>query len=140
MVLGDGVSRAARCKPLISAERRSSPRPDSLGTPVQAQQAGEGFTSDEIIGNAMLLLLAGHVAVRNLIGNVLYLLLTHPEQWAALKADPALLPGAIEETLRYEPPVTMIPCRATEGFAWHAKPHTSPTARALKSRALQHHI
>jgi cytochrome P450 len=93
-------------------------RPDFLGTLIQAQRASEGFTSDEIVVNAMLLLLAGHIAVRNLVGNVLYLLLAHPEQWAALKADPTFLPGAIEETLRYEPPVPMIPRRATEDFAW----------------------
>ena len=57
----------------------------------------------------MLLLLAGHVAPRNLIGNVVYLLLTHPDQFEQLKAKPELLGGAIEETLRYEPPVTLIP-------------------------------
>ena len=66
----------------------------------------------------LIILLAGHVAVRNLIGNALYLLLTHPEQWAALKAEPALLPNVIEETLRYEPPVTLIPRIATEDFEW----------------------
>jgi cytochrome P450 len=64
----------------------------------------------------MLLLLAGHVAVRNLIGNAIYLLLTHPDQAAKLRAEPGLLPQAIEETLRYEPPVTLIPRVALEDF------------------------
>jgi len=62
----------------------------------------------------MLLLLAGHVAPRNLIGNAVYLLLTHPDQLEKLKEEPSLLNGAIEETLRYEPPVTLIPRIALE--------------------------
>ncbi|MEM4781224.1 MAG: cytochrome P450 [Halalkalicoccus sp.] len=90
-------------------ERRSDPRDDFLGTLVAAEGEDDGPTEDEIVGNAMLLLLAGHVAVRNLIGNVVYLLLTHPEQRAALRSDPTLLHNAIEETLRYEPPVSLIP-------------------------------
>jgi cytochrome P450 len=73
----------------------------------------------EIVSNAMLLLLAGHVAVRNLVGNAVYLMLTHPDQFTKLKADPALLHNVIEETLRYEPPVTMIPRIAGEDFEYH---------------------
>jgi cytochrome P450 len=69
----------------------------------------------------MFLLLAGHLAVRNLIGNAIYLLLTHQEQWAALRADPALLHDAIEETLRYEPPVTLIPRVASEDLQWQGQ-------------------
>jgi cytochrome P450 len=94
----------------LLAERRAAPRHDFLGTLLEA---GE-LSDDEIIANAMLLLIAGHVAVRNLIGNAVYLLLTHPEQFARLKSDPALLSNAIEETLRYEPPVVMIPRVALE--------------------------
>lgn len=90
-------------------ERRSDPREDFLGTLVAAEDEDDGPTEDEIVGNAMLLLLAGHVAVRNLIGNVVYLLLTHPAQRDALRSDPTLLHNAIEEALRYEPPVSLIP-------------------------------
>lgn len=89
----------------LIAERRSEPKPDFLGGLVAADELGE----DEIVANVMLLLLAGHVAVRNLIGNLLWLLLTRPERMARLRAEPALIRGAIEETLRFEPPVTMIP-------------------------------
>jgi cytochrome P450 len=94
----------------LLAERRNDPRPDFLGTLVAAEgTSGDRLTDDEVAGNAMLLLLAGHVAVRNLIGNLLWLLLTHPDQLDLLRADPFLLDGAIEEALRFEPPVTMIP-------------------------------
>jgi cytochrome P450 len=62
----------------------------------------------------MLLLLAGHLPVRNLIGNAIWLLLTHPEQESAVRSDFDLLAPAIEETLRYEPPVSMVPRIARE--------------------------
>jgi cytochrome P450 len=100
-------------------ERRANPQDDFLGTLVDASAEGGSFTDGEIIANAMLLLLAGHVAVRNLIGNALYLLLTHPDELARLKANPALLHNVIEETLRYEPPVTLIPRIALEDFELH---------------------
>ncbi|HEX2526214.1 MAG TPA: cytochrome P450 [Geminicoccus sp.] len=90
-------------------ERRSRPRDDFLGQLARAAAEPDGPTPEEIVGNAMLLLLAGHVAVRNLIGNVVYLLDKDPAQRRLLQADPSLLEPAIEETLRFEPPVTLIP-------------------------------
>lgn len=96
----------------LLAERREHPREDFLGLLANADPAE--ISEEEVVANAMLLLLAGHVAPRNLIGNVVYLLLTHPDQFAMLKEDPSLLNGAIEETLRYEPPVTLIPRIALE--------------------------
>lgn len=90
----------------LLAERRAHPQADFFGTLINASAEEASFTDEEIIANAMLLLLAGHVAVRNLIGNALYLLLTHPDELAKLQANPAPLHNVIEETLRYEPPVT----------------------------------
>ena len=101
----------------LLAERRENPREDFLGTLANAQTAE--ISEEEIVANAMLLLLAGHVAPRNLIGNVIYLLLTHPDQFAKLRAEPGLLRNAIEETLRYEPPVTLIPRIALEDLELH---------------------
>jgi cytochrome P450 len=100
----------------LLAERRARPRDDFLGTLAGAESEEGALTEEEIVANAMLLLLAGHVAVRNLVGNVVYLLLTHPEERAMLEADPDLLTNAVEETLRYEPPVTLIPRIALEDF------------------------
>lgn len=96
----------------LLADRRAHPRDDFLGLLANADPAE--ISEEEVVANAMLLLLAGHVAPRNLIGNVVYLLLTHPEQFEKLKKEPSLLGDAIEETLRYEPPVTLIPRIALE--------------------------
>jgi cytochrome P450 len=100
----------------LLTERRANPRDDFLGTLVNTTTETGGFSDEEIIANAMLLLLAGHVAVRNLVGNAIYLLLTHPEQFTQVKANPTLLHSVVEETLRYEPPVTLIPRIATADF------------------------
>lgn len=99
----------------LIAQRRVKPQNDFLTTLVKAAEEG-GFTDDEIVANAMLILLAGHLAVRNLIGNIIYLLLTHPEQRAKLQSEPKLLANVIEETLRYEPPVILIPRVVNEDF------------------------
>ena len=96
----------------LISERRREPRDDFLG--MLAKADGAQISEQEIIANAMLLLLAGHVAPRNLIGNVVYLLLTNPDQHDKLRADPTLLRTTMEETLRYEPPVTLIPRIALE--------------------------
>lgn len=62
------------------------------------------LTPEELLGMAFLLLVAGHETTVNLIANAVHLLLSHPGQLAALRADPALSQGAVEETLRFESP------------------------------------
>jgi cytochrome P450 len=110
-----GLELADYTKGLL-AQRRARPTQDLLGVLASSQAEAGGLSDDEIIGNAMMLLVAGHISVRNLIGNAIYLLLTHPDQWAKLQAEPALLRNAIEETLRYEPPVSTIARIAAEDF------------------------
>lgn len=74
LVMSQGLKTAIKRHLLV--KRRINPRDDFLGTLVNAANKEGGFTEDEVIGNALLLLLAGHVAVRNLIGNAIYLLLS----------------------------------------------------------------
>ncbi len=93
----------------LLAERRREPGQDFLSTLLAQTDPGDRETEEQIVANTMLLLLAGHLPVRNLIGNAIWLLLTHPEQETAVRSDPGLLAPAIEETLRYEPPVSMVP-------------------------------
>jgi cytochrome P450 len=73
------------------------------------------------VANSVLLLFAGHETTTNLLGNGLFHLLRHPEQTAALRADPGLTPGAVEEFLRYDGPVPATVKIATEDIEWHGR-------------------
>jgi cytochrome P450 len=97
----------------LLAERASGPRDDFLGVIATAAR-DEEIGEEEVVGSVMLLLIAGHLPVRNLIGNVVWLLLEHPTEHERLREDAALLTSVIEEALRFEPPVTAIPRIALE--------------------------
>ena len=84
---------------------RTTPGDNLLSALIAAEEQGDRLTEEELIANCLLLLVAGHETTTNLIGNGLYALLSHPDQAALLREDPALLPTAIEEMLRYESPV-----------------------------------
>lgn len=63
--------------------------------------------ADELVGTAALLLMAGHEATVNVIGNGVLALLRHPEQWRRLVAQPGLDATAVEELIRYDPPLQL---------------------------------
>jgi cytochrome P450 len=92
---------------LIEA-RRHSPRDDIISAMVALRLEGEQpLTTGELIGQMMGLVSAGHETTMNLLAHALFHLLRHPAQWAALCADPVgLAPRAVEETLRYDSPVS----------------------------------
>jgi unspecific monooxygenase len=69
--------------------------------------AGPRISADELVGTAALLLMAGHEATVNVIGNGVLALLRHPEQWRRLVADPGLDATAVEELIRYDPPLQL---------------------------------
>jgi cytochrome P450 len=98
---------------LIAAERRRAPREDVLSM-FMAAEAEDAVTEDEAVANCVLLLFAGHETTANLIANGLVLLFEHPEQLARLRADPALMPSAVEEMLRCDGPAGVIGRVATE--------------------------
>ncbi|MFE2144670.1 cytochrome P450 [Streptomyces sp. NPDC059456] len=76
---------------------------------------GDALTEDEITSMSFLLVVAGHQTTVNLVANGIHALLTHPDQLAALRADPARVHGAVEEVLRYESPSGLASLRyATE--------------------------
>jgi cytochrome P450 len=99
------------------APLRQHPRPDLLSAMVHAEEGGDRLTEDELHGSANLLLTAGHETTTNLIGNGTLALLRHPDQLAKLRADPSLLPGAVEEFLRYDGPVQFTHRLAKEDIA-----------------------
>ena len=91
----------------VVTERRKHPREDLLSAMITARDEQDALSDDELIGNAILLLLAGHETTTNLIGNGLLALLRHPEQMRRLRSEPHLAPAAVEECLRYDPPVQL---------------------------------
>jgi cytochrome P450 len=99
----------------LIAARRSEPCGDLLSAMIAAEEQGDKLSPDELVANAMLLLNAGHETTTNLIGNGTLALLRNPDQLELLRGDPTLLPGAIEELLRYDSPVQMTGrCARTE--------------------------
>lgn len=92
--------------------KRSEPADDLLTGLVRSSDDGK-LDTRELVSMAFLLLVAGNETTVNLIGNGAYALLRHPDQLAALRADRSLLPGAVEEFLRYESPVNTSSLRFT---------------------------
>ncbi|MER5214375.1 cytochrome P450 [Streptomyces sp. NPDC002838] len=103
----DAVVRLAEyLTELIEDKRCAGPSDDLLGDLVRTTaEDGDRLSARELRGMAFVLLIAGHETTVNLITNGVHTLLTHPDQLAALRADMALVDGAVEEMLRYEGPV-----------------------------------
>ena len=91
----------------LIARRRARPASDLLTELIRAEDEGERLTEEELIATCVLLLVAGHETTVGLISNAILALLRHPDQLAALRADPDLAAGAVEETLRYDAPVQL---------------------------------
>ena len=90
--------------PIISA-RRVDPKDDIISALAQAEEEGDKLTEREVLIMLRLLLVAGNETTTNLIGNGVLALLRHPDQLAALREDPGLIPSAVEELLRFDSPV-----------------------------------
>jgi cytochrome P450 len=89
-------------------ERRRRPGEDLISELNGVMEAGgDRLTEDELIGTAVLLLNAGHEASVNGAANSWWALFRHPDKLAELRADPALVPTAIEELLRFDTPAPM---------------------------------
>jgi cytochrome P450 len=97
----------------VVAERRKSPRQDVISDLVTAEIEGERLTDEAIYAFLLLLLPAGAETTYRSSGNLLFLLLNHPDQLDAVRRDRALVDQAIEEGLRVEPPLLMINRTAT---------------------------
>ncbi len=107
--LPESAADIYQCFATLLDERRRQPADDLMSALIRADVDGARLTQDELLGFCFLLLVAGNDTTTNLIGNGAFLLATHPDQRAQLRATPDLLDGAIEEMLRYESPAQALP-------------------------------
>jgi cytochrome P450 len=107
------LALAAYLRDLV-AKRRANPDDSLLSAMIAAEEEGDRLSPGELVTMAVLLLVAGFETTVNLIGNGTVALLREPEQWQRLRAEPALVPGAVEELLRYDSPVQLTSRIATE--------------------------
>ncbi|MEJ8658719.1 MULTISPECIES: cytochrome P450 [Streptomyces] len=91
----------------LIAERRKEPGQDLISALIAAYDEGDRLSEQEMVSTCVLLLNAGHEATVNTTANGWWTLFRHPEQLAVLRADPALLPTAVEELMRYDTPLQL---------------------------------
>lgn len=85
-------------------EIRRKPRPGLIHSFLTAEVDGDRFTEEEVVANTIVTMVGGQETTTNLIGNGVLTLLRHPEEMEQLRSDASLIPSAVEEMLRYEPP------------------------------------
>jgi cytochrome P450 family 142 subfamily A polypeptide 1 len=89
----------------VLADRRATPRDDLIGVLAQAEVDGDRLDDESMFYESLLLLIGGDETTRHVITGGLYQLLANRENWERLRADRALLPGAVEEMLRWVSPI-----------------------------------
>jgi cytochrome P450 len=97
----------------LAARRAAEPGDDLVSDLVAVRDGGDRLTDDELVGTAVLLLMAGHEATVNVIGNGVLALLRHRDQWDRLVASPELAPLAVEELIRFDAPLQLFERTAT---------------------------
>ena len=113
----------------LLAARKLSPQEDLMSALVAAEIDGEKLSEDDLLTFCILLLVAGNETTTNLIGNAVRCLLEQPSAVERLRAEPALWPAAVEEALRYRPPVQATIRTTTEAVTIREK--TIPEGQAV---------
>jgi hypothetical protein len=106
------------------AARRAHPGTAIIDKLIAARDGDDRMSTEELIGNLILFLFAGHETTMNLLSNGLRTLIRHPEQLADLRAnldDAAVVDGAVEEILRYDGALFMLTRFAALDFEWHGQ-------------------
>jgi cytochrome P450 len=98
----------------LSGERRANPGADLVSALTKVTDTTETLSDDQIVGFCILLMIAGNETTTNLLGNLINRLMDQPDDWQKMRADPALVESAIEESLRIDSPAQMVMRRAKE--------------------------
>src|ERR1700737_3269000 len=96
------------------SRRRRDPSPDLISRLVQAQVAGGGLSDFDVVNSSFLILLAGQMTSTLTIANAVICLAEWPDLPATLRSFPELIPSAVEEIVRFRPPLTHISRRAKQ--------------------------
>jgi cytochrome P450 len=126
---------------VLVAARRKKPgdyESDVLTRLIQGEKDGETLTEEELYHQCIFLLNAGHETTTNLIGNGLWALLNNPGELARLRADPSLVPSAIEEMLRYDGPIQLNNRRLTAPMALGGRTLPAGTSITIGIGAANH--
>jgi len=103
-------------------KKREEPAEDLVSSLIQAESEGTTLSIEELYSTIMLLIVAGHETTVNLITNMTFALLNHPDQLEKLRQNPDLIDSAIEEALRFYSPVELTTLRwAAEPFTLHGQ-------------------
>jgi cholest-4-en-3-one 26-monooxygenase len=100
----------------LYADKRVNPHEDLMSVLTEVEVEGEKLSELELELFFLLLTVAGNETTRNLMSGAMHAFFEHPDQWQKLVADPSLLPGAIEEMLRYVSPVMNFRRQSTASF------------------------
>ena len=106
---------------LLLEERRRRPAGDLMSALLAAEIEGEKLADPEILGFCYQLIVAGNDTTTSLIGNGAVLFAEHPDQQRLLAREPARIPNAVEEALRYEPPAQALPRQTRKPFTLHGR-------------------
>jgi cytochrome P450 len=106
--LAAAAELTAYVEPVLT-ERRECPADDMISSMVTAEKDGRALDDEEIRSHVRAIFAAGAATTHHGIGNTLYALLSHPAALARLRADLSLVPAAVDEMLRWEPPIGVLP-------------------------------
>lgn len=118
--------------------RRAGPRDDLVSDLLAARDNGAPIADHEILHNLYALLVAGHLTTADMIGNGVAMLLEHPEAREAIEKDPRLIASAVEEILRYNPPISNTARFPKEGGAIGGCPYHAGDALTVAVMAANH--
>ena len=113
-------------------------RDDLLSGLIHAEESGDRLSPDELVAMVVQLIFAGHETTQNLLGNGMYRLLQHPEQLHLLRREPDRISNAVEEMLRYDPPILFTSRIATEAMEISGVPVADDQLVMLNLTAANH--
>ena len=122
----------------LMADRRRDPRDDMVTALVQAREANDRLSDDEVRSMIAALLFAGYDTTRNQLGLAMWMFAEHPDQWALLRDDPALAAPAVEEVMRFRGAVGIAPRMVAEDFEFEDYRFTAGTTLTLSTSAANH--